>query len=231
MNEAAVLKLESLGCSNPEVWINGVRYLPETEELEPSEPEPTAIAFNLKAFFDRVRGSLFHGSLSRSQVEGCELIIETCQHADLDPFIEQTAYLLATVYHETATTMQPLAEYSGRHKRYAPWYGRGHVQLTWEENYRKQQRKLGAMPYVQEHGIPYRVHDDRDLAMNPQTSALICVFGMRDGDFTGKGLDDYIEQGSVDYRNARRIVNGLDRAEQIAGYARTFEMAVREAVS
>ncbi len=44
---------------------------------------------------------------------------------------------------------------------------------------------------------------------------------------TGKRLSDYIKPGSVDYLNARRIVNGTDRAEQIAGYAREYERALR----
>jgi hypothetical protein len=141
--------------------------------------------------------------------------------------IEQSAYVLATVYHETAATMQPIEEYGGKSARYAPWYGRGYVQLTWEENYEKQQDKLGAMPEVVDAGIPYQVHDDWDLALVPETSALITVLGMRDGDFTGRGLDDYIKPGSIDYVNARRIVNGTDKAKLIAGYATKFEVAIR----
>jgi hypothetical protein len=50
---------------------------------------------------------------------------------------------------------------------------------------------------------------------------------MRDGDFTGMKLSDYITPESVDYVNARRIVNGTDRAEQIAGYAEKYEEALR----
>ena len=50
---------------------------------------------------------------------------------------------------------------------------------------------------------------------------------MRDGDFTGKDLADYIDEDNCDYVEARRIVNGTDRAEQIAGYAEKFEAALR----
>jgi hypothetical protein len=71
------------------------------------------------------------------------------------------------------------------------------------------------------------VHDDYNLALVASTSALITVGGMRDGDFTGMKLSDYIKPGSVDYVNARRIVNGTDRAEQIAGYAEKYEEALR----
>ena len=114
-----------------------------------------------------------------------------------------------------------------RTTRYAPWFGRGYVQLTWEENYQKQQDKLHAIEQVHIYKIPYKVHDDWNLALVPSTSAIITVGGMKDGDFTGKKLNDYIKPGSVDYVNARRIVNGTDRAEQIAGYAREYESALR----
>lgn len=45
--------------------------------------------------------------------------------------------------------------------------------------------------------------------------------GCTEGWFTGKKLADY-----SDYVNMRRVVNGTDRAEMIAGYAETFEAAL-----
>ena len=50
---------------------------------------------------------------------------------------------------------------------------------------------------------------------------------MADGDFTGKSLSNYISAGKCDYVEARRIVNGTDRAHKIAGYAAEFEVALR----
>jgi putative chitinase len=196
-------------------------------ETEPSHPEDKRPAFNAAAFFDVIRGSLFGGSLNQGQVDGHNIIGNVCSVAGLDPVLEQSAYVLATVYHETAQTMQPIEEYGGWNTTYAPWFGRGYVQLTWEENYKKQQDKLYAVEQVHIYKIPYQVHDDWNLALEPSTSALITVGGMRDGDFTGKKLGDYITRGSVDYVNARRIVNGTDRAEQIAGYAEEYERALR----
>jgi hypothetical protein len=75
--------------------------------------------------------------------------------------------------------------------------------------------------------VPYRVHDDPNLALNPHTSALISIYGCLDGDFTGKKLSDYIKPGSVDYVNARKVVNGTDRANEIANYAKRWEQALR----
>ena len=196
-------------------------------ECKPSRPEQDRPEFNAAAFFDVIRAGLFGGSLNQGQVDGHTIIGNACSVAGLDPVLEQSAYILRTVYHETARTMQPIEEYGGWNTRYAPWFGRGYVQLTWEENYKRQQDKLHAIGQVHIYKIPYQVHDDWNLALVPRTSAIITVGGMRDGDFTGKKLSDYIKAGSVDYVNARRIVNGTDRAEQIAGYAREYERALR----
>ena len=193
-----------------------------TEQYLESRP-----AFNSAAFFDEIRASLFGGSLSQGQVDGHNILGMACSVAGLNPVLEQSAYVLATAYHETAQTMQPIEEYGGWNTQYAPWFGRGFVQLTWEENYQKQQDKLNTLPQVHEYNIPYQVHDDYNLALDPRTSAIITVGGMKDGDFTGKKLSDYINPGLVDYVNARRIVNGTDRAEQIADYAEKYEDALR----
>jgi hypothetical protein len=185
------------------------------------------IEFNSAAFFNVVRESIFGGQMSQDQVDGVTRIGAACSRAGLVPLVEQAAYVLATVYHETAATMRPIEEYGGSSTRYAPWYGRGDVQLTWEDNYKKQQNKLKTHP-ARDESIPYQVHDDWNLALNPETSALICVLGMQDGDFTGKGLNDYITTSHVDYWNARRIVNGTDKADLIKSHAQKFEAALME---
>ncbi len=50
--------------------------------------------------------------------------------------------------------------------------------------------------------------------------------GMIDGDFAGKKLGDYFNDRSEDWVHARRIVNGLDRADEIAEYAKKFYAAI-----
>jgi hypothetical protein len=62
-----------------------------------------------------------------------------------------------------------------------------------------------------------------DRALNAALAAKILVVGCTGGWFTGKKLSDY-----PDYVNMRRVVNGTDKAEQIAEYARTFERALTE---
>jgi hypothetical protein len=55
--------------------------------------------------------------------------------------------------------------------------------------------------------------------------------GMRHGTFTGKKLADYINATGCDYRNARRIINGVDQAALIAGYATALEGILTQAIT
>lgn len=148
------------------------------------------------------------------------LILQECQRQGL--LRNQAAYVLATAYWETNRTMQPVREaywlseeWRAKNLRYYPWYGRGFVQLTWETNYESMGRRLGL-----------DLTTDPDVVMRPDTAALILVVGMREGIFTGKKLDNYITLKASDYRGARRIVNGMDKASAIAELAEDYEAAL-----
>jgi len=58
-----------------------------------------------------------------------------------------------------------------------------------------------------------------DLVMKPKYAARILVQGMMEGAFTRRPLERYINASKVDFYNARWVVNGLDRASRIEGYA------------
>ncbi|MGI9513286.1 MAG: glycoside hydrolase family 19 protein [Anderseniella sp.] len=178
---------------------------------------------NLAAFFGEVRSSLFSGNLKTGQVEGLEFLLAQWHETGFTNR-QWLAYALATAYHETAHTMQPIREYGrGKGRAYGrpdpatgkTYYGRGYVQLTWKSNYETASKALG---------IDF-VHTP-DLVMQPDNAAFILFQGMKDGWFTGKGFDDYINDRQRDYWNARRIINGTDRAGDIAGYALKFEAAL-----
>jgi putative chitinase len=179
----------------------------------------------VKAFFDAIRHQ-FGGKMTQAQVEGCETLIRATDGLPL----AWRAYLLATAFHETARTMQPITEYGGRQyfNKYDTgslakalgntpaadgdgfkYRGRGYVQITGRANYGKAARILG---------IPFM--DDPDLALVPEHAAKILVRGCTEGWFTGKKLGDY-----SNYRDMRRVVNGTDKADEIARYARAFEGA------
>jgi predicted chitinase len=121
------------------------------------------------------------------------------------------AYIMATVQHETANTFTPLDEYGGRNTRYAPYWGRGYVQLTWKANYQKYSALTGKDLVGQPH-----------LAKDPKTAAFILVHGFKHGTFTGRKISDYIGDRFCDFTNARRCINGTDKAVLIANYAREW---------
>jgi putative chitinase len=57
-----------------------------------------------------------------------------------------------------------------------------------------------------------------ELALNPNIGAKIAVIGMRDGLFTGVNLERYFNDTRTDAINARKIINGTDKADLIASY-------------
>ncbi len=174
------------------------------------------------AFFSRARAStvLFGGHLTKPQVAGMTAILDEWDRRKL-PDLRWLAYMLATTFHETVHTMQPIREIGqGKGKKYGTtYYGRGFVQLTWEANYRKASTVVA---------VDLVAHPDRALEMPIATSILFD--GMINGWFTGHKLADHIGPAFCDYRNARRIINGADRAATIAGYAVNFERALKDAI-
>lgn len=96
--------------------------------------------------------------------------------------------------------------------------GRGFSQCTGHDNYAKFSKLLN----VDLVGNP-------DLAMSDDIAAKIIVIGMRDGVFTGHKLSNYFEPDSSDWVGARYIVNGQDKAQQIANYAKSFWSALKAA--
>lgn len=196
-----------------------------------------------KGGFDILRSKF--GPLKQSQIDALNFIVDAM---DKDKTISypQGAYALATTWHETAKTMLPIEEYGkGKNRTYGTWYenskgelysfmdgnkrtaylqsmyphlyyGRGYVQLTWFANYRLASDKLG-------HDF---LHNPDDV-MKPEYAIQILTEGMKQGWFTGRKLSDYINQSKKDYLNARRIINGMDKADLIADYAVTFEKALR----
>lgn len=148
------------------------------------------------------------------------LIIAKCKEHGL--LRNQAAYVLATALWETAQTMKPVREafwlsedWRKQNLRYYPWYGRGYVQLTWERNYREAGNKIGVA-----------LTKSPDLAMDPKHAATILVQGMKEGWFTGMRLDNYITLQASDFVEARRVVNGTDKAETIAGIAKDYDEAL-----
>lgn len=189
---------------------------------------------NRTKFFQDAR-PIFGGAMTPQQVQGCETILIEWHKRNLTD-LRQCAYMLATCFWETARTMQAIHERGmvSYFDKYNPgtrignalgnteagdgyrFRGRGYVQLTGRSNYRKMGKFLNA-----------------DLESNPELAltyaAPVMFEGMIRGMFTGKKLSDYFGSGVADWRNARRIINGLDKADDIADIARKFHAALNGA--
>lgn len=204
-------------------------------------------------FFDAVRTSLFGGRLSTNQVNGTEAIIDAWETKPFDT--RWLAYMLATVFHEADNTMCAISEnlnysaaglratfpkyftasqaasYARQPQRIADrayanrmgngseasgdgwkYRGRGLVQITGHDNYAK-----------------YGIADDPDKALDPTKAVEILFDGMTNGRFTSRKLSDFFTATMTDWVGARKIINGSDRANDIAGYAKKFLAAIEGA--
>jgi len=164
-----------------------------------------------KLFFDRIRGSLGGGFIGSSQVDGFTRILDEWERRGLTD-ARWLGYMLATCWHETAKSMQPIKEFGGdsylKSKPYYPFYGRGLVQCTWETNFAK-----------------FGCANPDDMLTWP--FALRALFdGMNDGVFTGRKLSQYFNETVDDPFGARHIINGTDKAGLIAGYNAAFLAAI-----
>ncbi len=195
---------------------------------------------NRKLFYDMIRKPTFAGSLGVTQVAGLDLLLDEAERRGVPR--NDLAYALATAFHETARTMQPIHERGAvsYFNKYEPgtsigrmlgntlkgdgykFRGRGFVQLTGRRNYALASKKLGIDLLA-----------DPDQALQPKVAAAIMYVGMKEGWFTGKGFASYIDDADEsdkedlrEYVNARRIINGTDRASTIGGYAIQFEQAL-----
>lgn len=194
------------------------------------------------AFFQSCRTGVMGPTLDENEVSGASFILDAMQG---DP-IAHCAYALATAWHETAHTMQPIREFGGPRyyfRMYDPkgerpalakangntfpgdgvlFAGKGYVQLTWRNNYARFGKLLG-----------YPLEGNPDLAMRPDIAAQIMRKGMDAGLFTGKAFDHFLPPHGVATReqfiDARRIINGSDKAPQIANYAVAFQAALQGA--
>lgn len=169
--------------------------------------------------------------------DGLRFLLEQIDNSILSEYREWAAYALATVRHECGASFEPVKErvalYSTADDKLhilpdgarVPWLrgknlpylkpvngkvylGRGYVQLTWEANY----KKFGDLLGIDLVGNP-------DMALEKETAFKIMCLGMIDGLFTGCKLSD---TPLGDFVNKRKIINGLDEAQKIAGYAQQF---------
>ena len=157
------------------------------------------------------------GTLNEKQIDSAGTILLEANKQGIK-LRSQLAYIYATAWHESR--LSPIKEWGSeaylKGKKYFPYFGRGFCQLTWDYNYEKEGKRLS----IDLLGNP-------DLALDIDVAANVIVHGMITGSFTGKKLSDYISTNKTDFQNARRIINGTDKMELIAGYASKFMNAIQ----
>jgi predicted chitinase len=181
---------------------------------------------NMARFFNAIR-PMFNVAMSTIQVDRIEAVVEGLEERKVP--VRHAAYILATAHHETGRFihMQELWGPSPAQRRYEgrrdlgnvvkgdgkKFLGRGFVQITGRKNYADWSRRLGVDLLKEPH-----------LTVQVKYAVPILIDGMLQGTFTGKKLAHF-----TSYRDMRRVVNGTDRADLIAGYAVDYEDALRKA--
>jgi hypothetical protein len=209
------------------------------------------------AFFENLRKSgLFVKGLKQSQVDGINAKLLAFGAAGWP--LAFSAYGFGTSYWETGHLMQPCREKgSGDGPDADQWddylerydtgplaarlgntpeadgdgvalAGKGDVQLTGADNYKRatiELRKRGIItPDVDLHRNP-------ELALRPDISAAVMVFGMEQGWFTGRKLADTLPTNRpatfAEFKASRPIINGRDKDAEIANVALRFQAALQ----
>jgi hypothetical protein len=201
------------------------------------------MSINRDFFFDHIREYLFNGSLRQSQLDGMNAILDKWEAESSKDDDRWLAYMLGTTHHETGQTMQPVREtfaatdddaikrlekawaagklpwvktpYWRRDADGKSWLGRGFVQLTHKANY----ETLGD-------AIEVDLITDPDRAMDLDTALKVLFVGMRDGLFTTAKLSDFFNVSKENWVQARKIINGLESADLVASYAKTYYAAI-----
>jgi len=212
------------------------------------------MSFDRTAFFNSIRPSLFGGSLSQGQADGMNFKMDQWRDKMYSRDPRTAAYCLATSYHETGGMMEPVREGFCKTDEEARayvkkngydyaavdpvtgevYYGRGDIQTTWPENYKKAGQETGR-------------GDELYLAPEKMLDAKIsadCLFqGMFEGwyrkssDGKRQTLERYFNDTTNDPYGAREIVNGdkskvpswsngVSIGNLIAGYHQKFLTAI-----
>ncbi len=196
-------------------------------------------------FIDLFKKEFKDKTLDTNAISGIKYLISKLNTDTEISDVRWAAYMLATVKHECSNKYQPIREsgkgnyfsksknkqvihkYSNIIKVLDPssnktndnvYYGRGYVQLTWEDNYKYLGNKIG---------LGNKLHITPDLALNPEIAYKIMSHGMRNASFTKYNLKNYLVGSYTDYVGARKIINGTDKDHLIAGYAEKFELLLK----
>ena len=194
---------------------------------------------NKESFFNK-----YPYSLNSKKEYAISYLLDKFDECDKFTRISEMAYFLATTKLETADTFLPVIEgyymsgnriqklYNYYQKNnpktlktifpnginYPTYEGRGYVQITHNFNYLKHRDYILDKFNVDIFTNPDAILNNKDVAFE------ICQTGMfnRNLSFTGKVMSDYFTDNGYDFLHARKIINGMNAAQEIAEYAKKF---------
>lgn len=193
-----------------------------------------------KPFYTSVTGL----QLDSTKVQALDFLLIQFEQEPLWTLTAEIAYAIATTHIETfipktGQRYEPIKEFGGKtyfikrywinlkirkqlgnKSEYDAWArcGRGFVQETGLANDTKFTKLLGI-----------DLVSNPELAMDPPTSFKIMTVGMFNGVFTGKKIGDFINSSKTDFFSCRTVINGHDRAAEIAGYAHSIQKILDDA--
>lgn len=193
---------------------------------------------NPAMFFAAVRKEGLLGTLDQSEVDGINNMLTEFGKASWP--ISFAAYGLATAFHETGGTMQPVKERGGNAYFFRMYDiqgsrpavakrlgnlqpgdgvrfpGRGLPQTTGRTNYEKAAAFLGV-----------DCVKNPDLLLDPDTAARWMVHAMEIGLFTTRKIGDDLPRDRLatqhEFVLTRDVINGHDREQDIANEAVSFQ--------
>jgi hypothetical protein len=237
-----------------EVKANGTCYLPKpvvkekTNEVNDTNEHLECCKVDEKVFFEEYDKQFTSSKLTDLNKKNITKIFKSINEfytaEKTNCHLKRLSYILATVKHETDNTFDSIHEKGGNsyfEKMYDPilgkdenrrklallngnknqgdgvkYHGRGFSQLTWKNNYILMGKKFN----VDLVNYP-------DKALDHELAMKILIYGSEYGKFTGVKLSDFINEKSVDYFNARKVINGTDKAELIKSYAIKIEKILK----
>lgn len=215
--------LKMTGVVDQNTWAELMKVAPDEIRIVDRDFSPTVMPSGFRSVNEILDTAQTPSAIRPFAQRNLPLILNQC-FSDGVTNKRQIAYVLATAEHEShfgrfmleladGTAMEGRVDLGNTQPGDGPRFkGRGFVQITGRRNYTDWSRKLGI-----------DLVSRPEKAASPDIAVIILVRGMRDASFTGVGLNDFIGH---DLFNARRIINGLDRADHIARIAESYLQAL-----
>ncbi len=169
---------------------------------------------------------MFGGKLSDLQLECINLILDECEVNDVGD-LRHIAFIFATAYHFTdnphnseqqilTPAIERGASFTLKGMAVYPYYSRGYCIIRGKHLYRRESERTT-------HDLIY----DPDLLLIPSIASNSIVYGMANGVYFGRRLDQFISGKMADYNKASRVVGDIKNRFAVSKLAVRFEYWLR----